>query len=55
MKTEGKGPCVLPALAAILAFMLAVGTLQANAQEPTQSEKRDERPNILLIVADDPG
>ena len=46
-----KSPLVI---AAMFALLLTTGAMQVNAQDTTQSSLKN-RPNILLIVADDLG
>jgi arylsulfatase len=55
MKSRKNRSSTLPALAAILTLTWSLGAMQARAEDPLQTEQRDKRPNILLIVADDLG
>ena len=53
MNLQGKRLPVLPVLAMILT--LTIGTLQTHAQDQLETNAKSNRPNILLIVADDLG
>lgn len=56
MRTQGKRSSALHLIATISALIMALGAVQAYAQETVQAgEKQDKRPNVLLIVADDLG
>jgi len=46
---------VLSAFATIFTLIMALGAMQSHAQGPMQTEQKNKRPNILLIVADDMG
>ena len=51
MNFKGKNSFFFSALATILTLALALGSMQAHAQDPLQTEQKNKRPNILLIVA----
>ena len=55
MSIREKITFVLPALATILMLTLVLGIMRAHAEDPLQTEQKNKRPNILLIVADDMG
>ena len=55
MRSRESSFSVLLALAAILALTVTLAATQAYAEAPLQTEQRNQRPNILLIVADDLG
>jgi arylsulfatase len=55
MSFKGKISSVTTALVAIFTLVLISGATQVYAKGPQQTEQKDKRPNILLIVADDLG
>ena len=55
MNVMRKIPSVLPALVAILSLALALSSMPSYAEDTPQTWQKDNRPNILLIVADDLG
>jgi hypothetical protein len=55
MDLKGESFTVLRVLAMILMLALTIGTMQAHAEGPLQTEQKNKRPNFLLIVADDLG
>jgi len=55
MILKGKNSFVAPAFATILALAATVGAMKAQAEDAPQTQQKSDRPNILLIVADDMG
>lgn len=55
MKEKKEHSFALPAFAAILALTVLSGAMQVRAEGTPQTIRKDKRPNILLIVADDLG
>jgi arylsulfatase A-like enzyme len=55
MNLKIKSSSLLRAFATILMLILTSGAIQAHAGDGLQTEQKNKRPNILLIVADDLG
>ncbi|MEE8606945.1 MAG: arylsulfatase [Nitrospiraceae bacterium] len=55
MNFKGKNSFFFSALATSLTLALWLSPIRAHAQDPLQTEQKNKRPNILLIVADDLG
>ncbi len=55
MNFKGKNSFFFSALATSLTLAFCLGPIRAHAQDPLQTEQKNKRPNILLIVADDLG